>query len=101
MKPSLSKALMCVCCLWALVGLILLGLAFHAVAINQYKDPVTFMAGIFFGIIALPLFFLSRSKTATQSEGRNPIIAGILWVAVVLFAVWGGWGLFNIVVSNL
>jgi hypothetical protein len=101
MKLSLSKALLGVWGIWALLGLICLGLAVHAVAINQYKDPLTFIAGIFYEIFALIFVILSRCKTATQPDSRNRIIAGILWVVAVFFAFWGGLGLLNIAVANL
>jgi hypothetical protein len=101
MKLSLSKALKIVCYLLALVGLILVGLAVAAVVLHRYKDPVTFLAGAFFWFFALLFFFISRSKTATQSSGRNPIITGILWAVVVVFGIWGIWGLFNILISTL
>ena len=98
---SISKVFKIVSCLWALVGLILLGLAFAVVFQDRYKDPLTFFAGGVFLFLAILFFFISRSRTVTQSSGRNPVITGILWVVVVFFGIWGSLGLFNILVANL
>ena len=99
MTFSLSKALRFVCYLWAIVGLVLVSLGIIAVETHRYKDPVAFLAGAFFWFFALVFFALSRTKTASQPTGRNPVIAGILWIVAVVFGIWGIWGLFNILVQ--
>jgi uncharacterized membrane protein len=99
MTFSLSKALRLVCYLWALVGLVLIGLGVYAVETHRYKDPVAFFAGAFSGFFALVLFALSRTKTASQTTGRSPVLAVILWLVAVVFGIWGIWGLFNILVQ--
>jgi hypothetical protein len=93
---SLAKALSLVCYLWAFVGLVLVALGVAVIGMHGYQDPLAFFAGAFFWFFALVLFVLSRTKTASQPTGRNPAMAGMLWVVVVGFGLWGIWGLFNI-----
>ena len=85
MTLSLSKALRMVCYLLAAAGLFFMAVPFIDVALHQYDSPVAFVAGVFVGLFAAVFYFLSRCKTASQSSGRNPVIAGILWTATLIF----------------
>jgi len=96
MKLSISNALRIISGIWVLMGLLCLVLAVAAVVQNRYKDPVTFIGGAVCLLFGSILFLVSFIKTTNQSIRRNPFVATILWVVVILIGIWTLLGLYSV-----
>src|SRR5437868_1550093 len=86
MALDLSKALRTVCYLFAACGFFYLAMAFIDVALHRYDSPVAAAAGIFIGLLALPFYFVSRSRVAQEPYRNRPFAASLLWGGAVIFA---------------
>ena len=96
MKLSISNALRIISGIWVLMSLLCLVLAVAAVVQNRYKDPVTFIGGAVCLLFGSILFLVSFIKTTNQSIRRNPFVATILWVVVILIGIWTLLGLYSV-----
>jgi hypothetical protein len=86
MPLNLSNALRTVCCLIGGCALLYMAMPFIDVALHRYDSPVAAVAGVFLCLFAVPFYFASRSKAATEPWRSRPVVAGLLWAAVIVFS---------------
>ncbi len=85
MALGLSKALRMVCCLIGGCALLYRAMPFIDVALHRYDSPVAAVVGVFLCLFAVPFYLASRSKAANEPWRSRPVVAGLLWAAVVVF----------------
>ncbi len=99
MALNLSKALRIVCYLLAADGLSIIAVDFRG-ALDG--NPILMFLGvsIIFFAIASAFYFFSRFKLVNQPFSYNPIRAGILWIAALIFGVIAVFLLYLILFSD-
>jgi len=85
MALNLSKALRMVCYLVGGCALFYMAMPFIDMALHRYDGPLAALVGVFLCLFAVPFYFASRFKAANEPWRNQPVVACLLWAAVVTF----------------